>query len=146
MIEAFARQLGVRRRNSPFACFVALSVSLFACFLLGSVPAFWLHGLTGIAAAAVAAGVCGAAGLTSLAIVVVTRSTPQKVAGLFASMLIRTGVPLAFGIAISRSGGVLAEAGVFGMIVCFYLLMLFIETWLSVSLVDRGPSGESRAV
>lgn len=51
------------------------------------------------------------------------------------AMLVRMAIPLAAGFLITTTGGPLAEAGVFGMIVGFYLIGLLVETILAVRLV-----------
>jgi len=54
-----------------------------------------------------------------------------------AAMLIRMGLPLGVGLALHRQGGPLADAGVFGLVVIFYLVMLVTEAYLSVRLVKQ---------
>jgi hypothetical protein len=49
--------------------------------------------------------------------------------------LFRTGLPLVVGFALHRAGGELARAGVFGMILCYYLVALLVETVLSVRVI-----------
>ena len=49
--------------------------------------------------------------------------------------LFRFGLPLAGGLYLTRQGGSLAESGVFGMIVVFYLITLAVETPLSLALL-----------
>jgi len=52
-------------------------------------------------------------------------------------MFFRFGLPLIAGLIFQESGGVLAEAGVFGLIVVFYLITLVAETCLSLQFVNK---------
>ena len=45
------------------------------------------------------------------------------------------GLPMGVGLALTRTGGPLAEAGLFGMILVFYLVGLVVETILSVRIL-----------
>jgi hypothetical protein len=123
----------------PAACFAVLTVAVACFFLVVSLFAFYGNGWAGVVAAAVAAWVCWFAAALALAIVMLLRGPQHGVAGVLGSMLIRMALPLAVGVFLSRQGGSLAEAGVFGMIVTFYLFTLAIETWLSVSFISRNP-------
>jgi hypothetical protein len=67
----------------------------------------------------------------------------KAVHGLLGGTLVRTGLPLASGIFLQQIGGPLAEAGVFGMIVACYLVMLIFETLLSVRMIK---STQARSV
>ena len=56
--------------------------------------------------------------------------------GVGLAMLIRMAIPMATGMFLTKRGGPLAEAGLFGMIVGFYLVGLLVETLLTVRLVN----------
>jgi hypothetical protein len=60
-------------------------------------------------------------------------------------MFFRMGVPLIVGFALDRAKGPLADAGVFGMIVGYYLVGLLVETLLSVRLIGTKTRGVARA-
>jgi hypothetical protein len=120
-----------------------------ACVLLTGVvivafPVFgWFgytrSGIDGLLAAAVAAVVCWLGAFIALVITGVLRGTPQAVSGILAATLFRMGVPLAAGLLLSSFGGPLAKAGVFGMVVGYYLLTLVVETLLSLRLIMPAP-------
>lgn len=94
------------------------------------------HGQTGVLAAAVAAVVCLGAGLVALIVLALFREPQQVVCGVGLAMLFRMAIPMSIGIFLGKLGGPLAEAGVFGMIVGFYLVGLLVETLLAVRLVN----------
>ncbi len=108
----------------------AVTLPIFACF------GYQSHGEVGIMAAVVAAAICWIAGLVALAFLVLLRQPQQVVNAIGLSMLFRMGIPMAAGIFLTSLGGPLAEAGVFGMIVGFYLVGLLVETLLAVRLVS----------
>ncbi|MAG93603.1 MAG: hypothetical protein CMJ48_07620 [Planctomycetaceae bacterium] len=99
-------------------------------------PAWSAHGQTGLIAASLAGLVCLLAGIAALAVTGLTQNTPNALNGLLASILFRTMIPLGAVFALSKSNRSLAEAGIFSLFVCFYLLTLVVETLLSVRLVN----------
>jgi hypothetical protein len=140
-----AKQVEMRGPKRPAVCFAVLAVSVAILLIPISVFAFYRTGWLGVAAAMVAALVCWLAATIALAIVVLFRGPKHGVSGILGSMLIRMALPLVAGTVLSRQGGPLAEAGVFGMIVVFYLFTLAIETLLSVSLVGQASSAKQSA-
>ena len=94
------------------------------------------HGEAGVWAAAVAAVVCLGAGLVALTFLSLFREPRQAFNGVGLAMLFRMAIPMATGVVLTKLGGPLAEAGVFGMIVGFYLVGLLVETLLAVRLVN----------
>ncbi|MEX0819658.1 MAG: hypothetical protein WD070_08685 [Pirellulaceae bacterium] len=94
------------------------------------------HGQVGVTAAAVAAIVCLGAGLVALTFLALFREPQQVVSGVGLAMLFRMAIPMLIGVVLTSLGGPLAEAGVFGMIVGFYLVGLLVETLLAVRLVN----------
>ncbi len=99
-------------------------------------PAWTSHGQAGLVAALIAGAVCLLAGIAALAITGLTRNTPNALNGILASILFRTMIPLGAAVVLSESNRSLAEAGIFGLFVWFYLLTLVVETLLSVRLVN----------
>lgn len=93
-------------------------------------------GTDGVYAACVAAAVCWFASVSALVVVKVTTDMQARLAGVFASMALRTGVPLMAAIVLANNSPSLARGGVFGVTVVFYLLLLMFETILSVRLVQ----------
>ena len=94
------------------------------------------HGEPGVWAAVVAAIVCLGAGLVALTLLSLFREPLQAFNGVGLAMLVRMAIPMATGVVLTKLGGPLAEAGVFGMIVGFYLVGLLVETLLAVRLVN----------
>jgi hypothetical protein len=123
-----------RWRRLGIACAVLSGVTLVA---LGGFAwyGYAMHGLAGLAAALVAAGVCWAGALLALLLTEVLRSPQQGASGPLLGMVTRLGLPLATGILLDRRGGPLANAGVFGIIISFYFVTLVAETWLAVRLI-----------
>ena len=97
------------------------------------------HGGAGWAAAAVAAGTCWVGALLALVLTGLWRRT-QPLGGALGGIAFRTGLPLVVGLILQRQGGPLAEAGVLGMILLFYFLMLIVETLLAVRLIDAAKT------
>lgn len=94
------------------------------------------HGHAGVLAAVVAAAVCLVAGLVALTFLALFREPQQAFNGIGLAMLFRMAIPMVAGVVLTNLGGPLAEAGVFGMIVGFYLVGLLVETLLAVRLVS----------
>jgi hypothetical protein len=92
------------------------------------------HGEAGWIAGLSAAGLCWVAGMVALAIVSFSRG-PNAVSGLLLAMMVRLGVPMAVGLAVDSSGGLLAQAGFFGLVVLGYLATLVVETLLMVRMI-----------
>ena len=131
------RLLGVAVR-SPLACcgllalFVALIYPLVAWYAHGK------SGADGLLAAAVAGVVCWLSASAALLITAWFPGGPQAaVSRMMLSMLVRMGVPLAVGTILEFQFGPLADAGVFGLIVVFYLMTLLVETMLSLRFVQH---------
>jgi hypothetical protein len=52
-------------------------------------------------------------------------------------MFFRLGLPLIAGLILQKSGGRMADSGVFGLILVFYLITLPAETILSLQFIRR---------
>ena len=123
-----------------FGCAILLVVVLVS-FPFAAWVTYLRYGTPGVAASAIAAFVCGSAAIMALVFTIVTRNTPNAVAGLFFSIFLRTFIPLLAALILSNSSESLAEAGIFGQIVVFYLLLLPVETVLAVRLMNRMTKG-----
>jgi uncharacterized membrane protein HdeD (DUF308 family) len=95
------------------------------------------RGLNGVIAAVVAAGLCWFGSTAALLIAGFSRHSNHAVQRHLLGMFFRLGLPLVAGVVFQKVGGTLAEAGVFGMIVIFYLISLIAETILSLQLTNR---------
>ena len=60
--------------------------------------------------------------------------------GILLAMLVRMTIPLGIAILVVASQSTLANGGLVGQILIFYLLTLTVETVLSVSLVKAGSN------
>jgi hypothetical protein len=111
-----------------------LGLSLVTAFLVLGWTGYVRAGWSGVFAAGVASGICLASGVAALW--VSTRACARNgVQAVLIGTLIRTGAPLVLGVILASRGGPLAEAGVFGMILICYLLMLVVETLLAVRVM-----------
>lgn len=116
---------------------LVLLVGVFAiAFPVFALYGHRVHGSAGVWAATVAAAVCLGAGLVALIFLALFREPLQVLNGVGLGMLFRMAIPLVAGVVLTNLGGPLAEAGVFGMIVAFYLVGLLVETLLAVRLVS----------
>jgi hypothetical protein len=111
--------------------------------------AFSRNHWTGVAAAAIAGGVCWLSASLALAAVYLGQQLNNPIAGIMSSMFFRMGLPLAVGLAINQWHAPLSQAGCFLMILGLYLVALVIETILSLQFVPpttHRASSEATAV
>jgi hypothetical protein len=94
-------------------------------------------GTEGVAAAAIAFGVCWLSGSLALVATFVGQRLGAAIPGVLVGMIFRMGLPLITGMALQRNSPPLAAAGVFLMILGLYLVGLLVETLLSLQLVPR---------
>lgn len=97
--------------------------------------AFPRHGVVGLAAAATSVLVClipscGALCLTGLVV-----GTANAVNGIFLGIFLRTAVPFLLSVLLTQAISPLADAGLFGMVLLNFLVMLTVETVLVVRIV-----------
>ncbi len=118
------------------ACLGLLAAAmLLAAALVGGV-AIALKGAVVLPAVAVAATTCWLG--SSLALISTSRigqgpNTPLYILGL--GLVFNGAAPFSLGLLLSRMGGPLAEAGVFGLIVIFLQVALATETLLALCLI-----------
>lgn len=98
------------------------------------------RGINGFLAALVAAAICWFGSTAALLLAGFASRTNHAVQGHLLGMFFRLGLPLIGGLVFQETGGWLAEAGVFGLIVVFYLITLVAETCLSLQFVKRRDS------
>lgn len=94
------------------------------------------YGEHGIQALLLAAILCGGSSLAALILIVMYKQTPYQLHAALAGIGLRTGLPLMIGVFFKQAGGPLAEAGVFGMIMVYYLTTLLAETILAARLIQ----------
>lgn len=139
MIE-FVRWLGrLKPLSLSAACgwIVGTTVVLFA---VGSM--FELvrkgKGMEGVAAVGAAAVICCAGAVMALVVTAKLRGPHRALWSLLVGTLFRMVFPFAAGLFLTQMNGALAQAGVFGWIVVFYLPLLIIETVFSVRFLQAG--------
>lgn len=144
MTEDTPNAPATRQTSVTLAC-VLLSLSLLIAFPAIAGYGYSVHGASGVVAAGLAGAICWAGALIALALVGLFRNSPgQRVNATLLGMLFRMGLPMGMGLVITRAGGPLAEAGLFGMILVFYLVGLVVETILSVRILGS-PQGMAKA-
>ena len=114
-----------------------LGAAVLAAFAVAAPVAVRLGGSLALAAAAIAAVLCLAGSAVALVIVDRLRTPSGALAALWIGMIIRTGVPLAIGMAIHLHGGPLAQAGLLWYLLLFYLIALAVGTFLSLPPTNR---------
>lgn len=118
---------------------LGVSVAILTAILAAAFPLFAFyghvqHGAWGVRAAGVAASLCWfGCSMALMCTVVFHRVNP--VVGVLGAMFFRLGVPLVLGLVLQHNHPDLAQAGVFGTILVYYLLSLVVETILSVRLI-----------
>lgn len=98
------------------------------------------HGEIGVQAVLFAAMICWGSSLAALSLIVTYRRTPYGLHAAMAGIGLRTGIPLAIGAFLKQAEGPLAEGGVFGMIMVYYLLTLLVETVLAARLLQSAAN------
>ena len=93
------------------------------------------YGSPGIQAACLAAAVCLLSAEAALFLAGLFKGTAHAVSATLAGMFLRTGIPLFAGITFDKAGGPVAEAGLFGMILVYYLITLLVESVLAVQML-----------
>lgn len=96
---------------------------------------FTRHGQPGAIAAAVAAVICATGSTAALIATWRFRGPAAALYAMLFGMVFQFGLPFAAGMVLSQAGGPLAQAGVFGLIVVFYLYTLVVKTLLVLPLV-----------
>ena len=125
----------MRRRGLACQSAVLLAAAL-AVYAMVAPVAGSLGGWVGLAAAAVAAGLCLLGAELALVACRLLDNPKYVLCAMLVGMLLRMGIPLASALAIQFQGGALAKAGLLVYLVVFYPVTLFVETALSL------PSGE----
>ena len=121
--------------RSPASCCITLVGVTLVAFIVAAYYSYSRSQALGVAAAAVAAGVCCLASTAALVVSYMFRGPSAAVPGVFIGMFLRTGVPLFVGFVVTNLSSRLASAGVMGQFLVFYLLTLSVETLLSVRLL-----------
>lgn len=127
------------RRDLLRACAILAAIEVVAV-PVAALLATRLRGSPTWTATLIAAGVCWLGATVSLVVAYQGRQRGNALMGLMLSMLVRMAIPLAIALLIVTSRSTLAEGGLLGQLLVFYLLTLTVETLLSVSLVKSASS------
>ena len=121
------------------ACLGSLAAVLLLAFVPIAALAHVRFGSGGVTAAAVALAICWAG--SSLALVATFLFARDAVTAplvlLVFGLLFNGALPFLVGLTLHKSGGPLAECGVFGLVVVFIQFALAAETLLALCLVKR---------
>lgn len=134
----------IRKRGFGLAwAWAALSAAVVIAWLVDATATTHLAGVSAWGVSALAAGVCWFGAMLSLSLLHLLRLRGSPMAGALLGMLVRMTIPLAIGGMAAMRGGSLAEAGLFGQLVIFYLFTLAIETCLAITLMKSTPPAAS---
>jgi hypothetical protein len=118
-------------------CWSILSAAMLLFFVPVAAIVYFRHGQTAVFAAAVAAGVCWLG--SALALAGTARfgrgGVNAPLYTLLFGLIFNCMLPFSVGLILSRTGGALADSGVFGLIMFFFLFALTVETLLSLCLI-----------
>ncbi len=124
-------------------CAWSVGVLLVVVLLVGLAVGFYgfsRHGNQGIVAAVVAGLLCFAAASAALIVAALTANTPNALTGILLGIVLRTAAPLLLSILLMQAFSPLADAGLLGMVLVNYLVVLTAETLLAVRLVNAHSS------
>jgi hypothetical protein len=88
----------------------------------------------------VAGLLCFAAASAALIVAALTANTPNALTGILLGIVLRTAAPLLLSILLTQAFSPLADAGLLGMVLVNYLVVLTAETLLAVRLVNAHSS------
>jgi hypothetical protein len=128
------------RTRGLSARLAVLAIVVLIAYALTAPAAVRLDGSLGLAAAAVAAGLCLLGAAAPLAITDRLRRSGEILAALWLATGLRIGVPFVAGMAIHLHGGPLAQAGLLWYLLGFYLIVLATGTILSLPPTNRQPT------
>lgn len=134
--DAKGRFRSLRRRGLAGQSAV-LTAAVLVVYAAVSPVAGYIGGAMGMAAAAVAAGLCLAGAGLALVVCRLFRDPKRAFQGVLIGMFLRVGVPLLAALGIQAQGGGLAAAGLFVYLLVFYPVVLIVETALSLPPDDR---------
>jgi len=117
-----------------------LLLAVTVVFLCVSCFSFPWHGWSGVLAAGVSGLLCWLASSAALVVTTLTAGSSKAVGGTLLSMLLRTAVPFVMALVLMRISRPLADAGLFGMVLVNYLVLLTVETVLAVRVIQTGRS------
>lgn len=120
-----------------------LLLAVTVVFVFVSSIAFRWHGPSGVLAAGASGLICWFAASAALYVTARTAGSPNAVGGTLLSIILRTVVPILVCLALMRISRPLADAGLFGMVLVNYLVVLAVETVLAVRVVQSGQTAST---
>jgi len=131
--------MATRLRKLGMGGRVALLTALMLLLYAVVAPlAYWHSGIPGLLAAGLPAVVCLGGAIGALLLSGHFRGPTGALTGLLLSIIVRTGLPLLLAIFLCFQPGALAKAGGVYYLVVFYVLMLGVETPLSLICTPTG--------
>ena len=121
------------------SCVMAIAVLLLVVALVSSVVGYFgfqRHGSAGLMAACVAGFLCFAASSAALVVTAMSSGTVNALSGTLLGIILRTAVPFLVSILLMQASRPLADAGLLGMVLINYLVVLVVETVLAVRIVQ----------
>ena len=119
----------------------ALLIAVLCVYAVVGPVAGRLKGGLGVAAAAIAAGLCLAGAGVALAAANALRSPERALLGMLIGLIARMFIPLGCGVAMFFYSPPLAEAGILVYLLIFYPLTLGVETALALPVGNSPKSG-----
>ena len=132
------------RVKSCFKSMVWLLLVSLGAFAACAAFAFPRHGWSGVTAAALATLIVGCSAAAALWSTGITVGTPKAMQGMFLGVFLRTVVPFLLSILMTQAFSPLADAGLFGMVLINFLVMLTVETFLVVRIVQTHAPAAQR--
>lgn len=125
-----------RRLRSCFSAVLVLLATVVAMTCVVGVFGSSRHGSIGWVAAGVAGLLCFVSSAAALLATGMLAGTPNAMSGVLVGMVLRTGVPFFVSFLLVRTSKPLADAGLLGMVLISYLVVLAVETLLAVRIVQ----------
>ena len=126
-------------RQCGFAVLALFAVVAFV-FLFTGYFGYSQHGIDGLVTAMAAGLLCFAAASAALVVTALSTNTPNALSGVLLGIVLRTAVPFLMSILLMQAFKPLADAGLLGMVLINYLVVLAAETVLAVRIVQAHSS------
>ncbi len=123
--------------KSIAGCSTLVAAVILLVLLPVSVWSVDQFGQPGLWSSTVAAIVCFVSAVAAIIVARALTATPNAVAGVLLSILIRTGGPLLAAVLLPRFFPILEQGRFFAVLLPLYMVTLFVETLVSVSLVEH---------
>ena len=135
-----------RRLRSSIPAIGCLLLLGFGLLIPIGAYGFTTHGYVGLLAAVIAMLVCCLPAIAAIVVTAFTAATPNALSGTLFGMFLRTAIPFFVSILLVQAFKPLADAGLFGMVLISYLVVLAAETVLAVRVVQANSIDGGSAV